>query len=52
MKGAVQGEAIATASTPVRKALATGWRASSVATLLGSKRAELEHAGEVQRRSA
>ncbi len=32
MNGAVQGEAIATASTPDRKALATGCRASSVAT--------------------
>ena len=29
MNGAVQGEATATASTPDRKALATGWRASS-----------------------
>ncbi len=37
MKGAVQGEAIATASTPDRKALATGWRASSEARLEGRK---------------
>ena len=38
MKGAVQGDATATASTPDRKALTTGCRASSVATLLGSMR--------------
>ena len=37
MNGAVQGEATATASMPDRKALAMGWRASSVATLLGQK---------------
>ena len=37
MKGAVQGEAIATASTPVRNELPTGWRASSVARLEGRK---------------
>src|SRR5665647_3156577 len=35
MNGAVQGEATATASTPDRKALTTGWRASSEATLTG-----------------
>ena len=33
MNGAVQGEATATASTPDRNALTTGWRASSEATL-------------------
>jgi hypothetical protein len=32
MNGAVQGEATATASTPVRKASATGWRACRLAT--------------------
>ena len=37
MNGAVQGDATATASTPDRKALATGWRASSDATLDGRK---------------
>jgi hypothetical protein len=37
MKGAVHGEAIATASTPERNAFAIGWRASSVATLDGRK---------------
>jgi hypothetical protein len=35
MKGAVQGEATATASTPVRKASSTGWRACRLATLEG-----------------
>ena len=37
MKGAVQGEAMATASTPDKNALTPGCRASSVATRLGSK---------------
>ena len=37
MNGAVQGEAMATASTPDRNALTTGWRASSEATLDGRK---------------
>jgi len=31
MKGAVQGEAMATATTPESKASVTGWRACSVA---------------------
>ena len=35
MKGAVQGEAMAVASTPVRKASAVGFLACSVATELG-----------------
>ena len=48
MKGAVQGEAIATASTPDRKALATGWRASSEATTGRQEGAELEQARQVQ----
>ena len=36
MNGAVQGEAMAVASTPVSRASATGCRACSVATALGS----------------
>mgnify|MGYP001602302747 CR=1 FL=1 len=36
MKGAVQGEAMATASTPVRKASPVGLRACRLATRLGS----------------
>ena len=35
MKGAVQGEATATASTPDSAALTAGWRACSVLTRLG-----------------
>ena len=38
MNGAVQGEATATASTPDSPASATGCRACSVATPLGTKR--------------
>ena len=35
MKGAVQGDATATASTPVRAESAMGWRARSAATCPG-----------------
>ncbi len=38
MKGAVQGDATATASTPVRKASAAGWRACRPAREEGSMR--------------
>ena len=38
MNGAVHGEATATASTPVRKASATGWRACRPASDDGSMR--------------
>ncbi|MNT31540.1 hypothetical protein D3C72_1673800 [compost metagenome] len=37
MNGAVQGEATATASTPVRKESAIGWRACRLATEEGRK---------------
>ncbi|MNV74116.1 hypothetical protein D3C71_1673120 [compost metagenome] len=37
MNGAVHGEATATASTPVRKLSATGWRACRLATEEGRK---------------
>ena len=36
MKGAVQGEATATASTPVKAESTTGWRARAAAQELGS----------------
>ena len=36
MNGAVQGDATATASTPVKKLSATGWRACRLATDDGS----------------
>ena len=36
MNGAVQGDATATASTPVRKASSTGWRACRPASDCGS----------------
>ena len=48
MNGAVQGEAIATASTPERKSLATGCRACARASDDGARHAELEHAGQVE----
>jgi hypothetical protein len=49
MKGAVQGEAIATASTPDRKALSHRVLRLQRGDAAGQHGAELEHAGQVQR---
>ncbi len=48
MNGAVQGEATAAASTPVRKESSVGSRARSDGDPRGQQRAELEDAGEIE----
>ena len=48
MNGAVQGDAIATASTPDANAFAPRFECDHVATLRWQQRAELEHARQVQ----
>jgi hypothetical protein len=48
MNGAVQGDATATASTPVKKLSATGWRACRLATEDGSMFPNSNTPGQVQ----
>ena len=47
MKGAVQGDATTTASTPDRKSLATGWRACTAPIDAGAMRLNAAVTGDI-----